>query len=156
MAIAMRLRNQLQSVYKLDPLRNEVSRRAVRDRPRRAGDSEDAKVGQRPVKRLRLRDIVVSAALMERRERSRSAAIGAPPPCEHACSPGVHPCCFALAAEQRQANPANSLLCRSFPPSLCRSPSMFSEELTRLGSDARGEAGRVLRLALLFLPDAAP
>lgn len=27
MAIAMRLRNQLQNVYKLDPLRNEVSER---------------------------------------------------------------------------------------------------------------------------------
>lgn len=26
MAIAMRLRNQLQNVYKLDPLRNEVSK----------------------------------------------------------------------------------------------------------------------------------
>lgn len=88
MAIAMRLRNQLQSVYKLDPLRNEVSRRAVRARPRRAGDSGEAEVGQRPVKRSRLWDIVVSAALMERRERSRSAAIGAPPPCEHACSLG--------------------------------------------------------------------
>lgn len=74
MAIAMRLRNQLQSVYKLDPLRNEVSRRVVRARRRRAGDSGEAKVGQRPVKRSRsLGEIVVSAALMERRERSRSA-----------------------------------------------------------------------------------
>lgn len=30
MAIAMRLRNQLQSVYKLDPLRNEVSTMKLR------------------------------------------------------------------------------------------------------------------------------
>lgn len=29
MAIAMRLRNQLQNVYKLDPLRNEVGERGV-------------------------------------------------------------------------------------------------------------------------------
>lgn len=117
MAIAMRLRNQLQSVYKLDPLRNEVSHRVVGARPRRAGNSEGAKVAQRPVKRARSRDIVVvSAALMERRERSRSAAIGAPPPCEHACSPGVHPCCSAWAAEQRRGNPANLLLFRPLLP----------------------------------------
>lgn len=68
MAIAMRLRNQLQSVYKLDPLRNEVSHRVVRARLRRAGDQEGAKVKQRPVREARSRDIVVvSAALMERR-----------------------------------------------------------------------------------------
>lgn len=36
MAIAMRLRNQLQNVYKLDPLRNEVS---VRHRNRLSGQS---------------------------------------------------------------------------------------------------------------------
>lgn len=29
MAIAMRLRNQLQNVYKLDPLRNEVSKESL-------------------------------------------------------------------------------------------------------------------------------
>lgn len=36
MAIAMRLRNQLQNVYKLDPLRNEVS---ARDQNRFSGPS---------------------------------------------------------------------------------------------------------------------
>lgn len=39
MAIAMRLRNQLQNVYKLDPLRNEVSKESVsrHDAAARAG-----------------------------------------------------------------------------------------------------------------------
>lgn len=121
---------------------------------------------QRPVKRARSRDIVVvSAALMERRERSRSAAIGAPPPCEHACSPGVHPCCSAWAAEQRRGQSCQlAVISPLLPVSLAPIRRcffcvfFFSQELTRRGSDARGEAGRCsasLRpphSALLFPP----
>ena len=71
MAIAMRLRNQLQSVYKLDPLRNEVSGRVVRARLRWAETVREVRARQRSVKHARCREIVVvSAALMERRARA--------------------------------------------------------------------------------------
>lgn len=67
MAIAMRLRNQLQSVYKLDPLRNEVSGNGT-------GAASHRGIGRRGVKpeqsRVKARgdgeSVVVSAALMER------------------------------------------------------------------------------------------
>lgn len=54
MAIAMRLRNQLQSVYKLDPLRNEVSGHVVRARPRRGGHGRAVRRHRGRVKRARL------------------------------------------------------------------------------------------------------
>lgn len=54
MAIAMRLRNQLQSVYKLDPLRNEVGARVLRARMRRVGDVRGFEERQRPAKAAHL------------------------------------------------------------------------------------------------------
>lgn len=64
MAIAMRLRNQLQSVYKLDPLRNEVSCRVLWDRLQCGRKDRAVELQQRRV-------VVVSAALMERRGRTQ-------------------------------------------------------------------------------------
>lgn len=65
MAIAMRLRNQLQSVYKLDPLRNEVSCRVLRDRLQR--DRRDRAV------ELQQRRVVVVSAGTDGEERENTA-----------------------------------------------------------------------------------
>ena len=67
MAIAMRLRNQLQSVYKLDPLRNEVSGHVFRPPPHWGRTVRAGKLQKGPEKHTFSREmVVVSAALMER------------------------------------------------------------------------------------------
>lgn len=68
MAIAMRLRNQLQSVYKLDPLRNEVGARVGRAGGEGPGARGGLRLKQAEEKRL-LTGRVVSAAVMRARER---------------------------------------------------------------------------------------
>lgn len=84
MAIAMRLRNQLQSVYKLDPLRNEVSGCVVRAPAHRGRNVRGVRLGQSRDKRAHLREIVVlSAALMERARAMLKRA-----ECEHAWTGG--------------------------------------------------------------------